>query len=411
MKKYLTKNLRNVFLMLTVIGLSVLSCKEKTEKAKLVIAARGGLHVEAINSVKEDFEKEYEVQIEILGLEGSSLKQKISLDSQNPKSSFDLIMIDDPWMPEFAAAKILASLSELGIEADNDFVKASLDLGKYPYRTGKLYALPFAGNVQLLFYNQELFKKHNFKAPRSWQDVLNISQTVAQQDKKLGYVIRGQQGNPIVSDFLPVLWAFGGSIFDKEQKVNLNSEQAKRALQFYLQLLATGENYEKSDLVNSVIAGDASMSLGWPSWYIARENSQAGYAPIPSQEKSSSKSYPTGMIGNWMMGIPAHSQNKKLAAKFLTFITASATQKKMALHGGVPTRSSVYLDKTLSERYKHFPTQLKALENSVARERTAKWSQIENALGAELSAVVSKGKKINEALQAASQQIEEIMKK
>lgn len=340
---------------------------KKSKTAKLVIAARGGSHVKAMEAVKSSFEAENNVEIEILGLEGGDLKQKISLDTKNKKGTYDLIMADDPWMPELAQAKVFANLSELDVKTDDDFVSASLDLGKYPYKTGELYALPFAGNVQLFFYNKSIFESGKFDEPKSWEEVMEIASKVNGKNEKLGYVIRGQQGNPIVSDFLPVFWAYGAEVFDKNWNPTVNSAEAIEALNAYAKLYKAGANFEKADIVSSVSDGKAAMSVGWPSWYISGENSNAEYLPIPSKAMKNSPRKTTGMIGNWMMGVTSNSQNKELAAKFLTFITSSETQKKMVNYGGVPTRKSVYLDDSLKAKYKHFPTQLNALENSVAR--------------------------------------------
>jgi len=78
-----------------------------SEPAKLVIAARGGSHVDVINAAKEKFEQENKVKIEVLGLESADLKQKVSLDAVNKEGAYDLTMIDDPWMPEFCETHIL----------------------------------------------------------------------------------------------------------------------------------------------------------------------------------------------------------------------------------------------------------------------------------------------------------------
>ena len=115
------------------------------------------------------------------------------------------------------------------------------------------------------------------------------------------------------------------------------------------------------------------------------------------------------MIGNWMMGVTANAKQPELAAQFLTFITSSEIQKAMVEHGGVPTRKSVYLDQELAAQYKHFPTQLEALQNSVARPRTAKWSRVEEALGTELSAAIAGTKSVESALSDANQAINQIM--
>ena len=380
------------------------------EKVKLTIAARGGSHVDAMSLVKEEFEKEHNAEIEILGLESADLKQKVSLDSKNKEGAYDLIMIDDPWMPEFTQANTLEDLTKLGIEEDADFIKQSLDIGKVPYAEGDLYALPFSGNVQFLFYNKEILDKNNLTIPQSWEELYDIADNVQKGGQGLGYVIRGEQGNPIVSDFLPILWACGGKVFDENWKAAVNTPEAKKALEMYLKLAKAGANYNKADIVTAVSEGKAAMSLGWPSWYISGEKAAAQYCPIPTKFEKSGSAHATGMIGNWMMGIAANSKNKELAAEFLKYITSSSVQKQMVPAGGVPTRVSVCTDEALAKQYQYLPTLLEATKNSVVRPRTEKWSQVEEAFGAELSSAVAETKTIDQALNDANEAINQIMK-
>ncbi len=366
------------------------------EPVKLVIAARGGSHVDAINAVKESFEKENNVIIEVSGLEAADLKKNVMLDSTKSVSAYDLIMADDPWMPEFAAAQIFLNLSEAGYQADSDFVAKSLDIGKVPYGEGDLYALPFSGNVMLFFYNTELVKD----LPSDWESVLQTAQQL-KADGQLGYVVRGQQGNPIVSDWLPIYWAYGGEVFDKDWKSQVNSQAGKDALKLYMDLLENGANYEKNDIVASVSEGKAGMALGWPSWFVSKEGATAAYGIIPTKANASAQAHGSGMIGNWMMGVTANSANPELAIKLLQHLTSAESQKAEALVGGVPTRTSVLTDAELVSVYPYFPTILEGTENSVIRPRTEKWSLAEEALGAELSAAISGTKSIDDALAAA----------
>ncbi|MDR3191881.1 MAG: extracellular solute-binding protein [Treponema sp.] len=410
---------RKVFLAVAfLLIVSVLPCfagartesKGSGQSQKLVIAARGGLHVDAINSAKARFETENNCTIEILGLEADDLKQKISLDSVNSAGAYDLAMADDPWMPEFTAAGIYQNLTKMGLADDSDFIPASLAIGKDPYKTGDTYALPFAGNVQLLFYNKALFDTNGISIPTDWAGVLAASQKLKAAGK-LGYIIRGQQGNPIVSDYLPLLWAFGGNVFDGAGQVTVDSQAGKDALQLYIELLKTGANYERNDLVAAVADGNAGMALGWPSWFISGTNASAAWAVIPGKAAAGSAAYPTGMIGHWMMGVTANSTHKELALKFLTFITSSEIQKLMADNGGVPTRRSVYSDPSLVQKYAYYPTLLQATVDSVVRPRLVEWSEIESVYGIELSTAVSGSKSVNQALADAKTAIEAILKK
>ena len=320
------------------------------------------------------------------------------------------MMIDDPWMPEYAQAGMMLNLTEAGYVDDEDFVEASLMIGKDPYGTGDTYALPFAGNVTLLFYNQGVLDAAGATVPDNWADVLKISKAVNGKDGKIGYVIRGQQGNPIVGDFMPILWAYGGDIFDEDWNVVVNSPEAVAALNLYKELLANGVNYEKNDIVSSVADGKAAMSLGWPSWFISPEGSMAGYARIPGKVDAAATDYPSGVIGNWMMAVTANSQNPELATKLLEYLTSADTQKAAADSGAVPTRVSVFTDAELSAKYPFYATLLDATEQSRVRPRTPLWSEIENVFGIELSNAISNTKNVEQALADSQTAIEGIMK-
>ena len=93
---------------------------EETEAAgeavTISIAARGGSHVDAIESVKADFEAEHNCKIEVAGYEAADLKKNIMLDSTKSTGNFDLVMADDPWMPEFTEAQIFLNLTEAGLK-------------------------------------------------------------------------------------------------------------------------------------------------------------------------------------------------------------------------------------------------------------------------------------------------------
>lgn len=378
------------------------------EPVTLTIAARGGSHVDVINSVKEEFETKYNVKIEVLGLEASDLKQKVALDAANSEGSYDLVMIDDPVMTEYAESGVLLDLTQNGYTNDTDFVKQSLDIGKNPYATGDTYALPFAGNVQLLFYNQTVLDNLGATVPTNWDEVLKVAKA-AKKAGQNGYVIRGEQGNPIVSDFLPILWANGGNVFDDKWNVVIESKEAKKALQLYCDLLSQGANYVKDDIVASVSDGSSAMALGWPSWFISGKDTKAAYAAIPSKISADSTVNATGMIGNWMMGVPANSTHKKLAIELLTYLTSAQVQKKAVDVGGVPTRTSVFTDSEVLTKYPYFTTIYEATGNSVVRPRTAKWSKVEEVFGAELSNVISGVKTIDEGLADAKKAIEQVM--
>lgn len=262
-----------------------------------------------------------------------------------------------------------------------------------------------------MFYNNDVLNSVGADVPDNWADVLAISEEVNGKDGKIGYALRAQQGNPIVGDYMPVLWAYGGDIFDEDWNVLVDSPEALEALELYMQLLENGANYEKNDIVSSVTDGKAAMSLGWPSWYISQGAASAGYAPIPGKIDASSEAYDSGVIGNWMMGVTANSKNPDLATELLIYLTSAETQRAAADTGAVPTRTSIFTDSELSAKYPFYAILLDATETSKVRPRTPLWSEIENVYGIELSSAISGTKSPEDALADAKVAIEKIVKK
>ncbi len=347
----------------------------------ITIAAKDGSHSDVINAVKGAFEEENNCTIKVISLENAELHDSIIEDATQDTGTYDLIMIDDPLMPEYIEKNVITNLTKLNYVDDEDFVEKSRLLGKDPYPLGATYALPFSGNVQLIFYNPEVITDESIFD--NWESILSSCEVLKSSGTN-GYAVRGQTGNPIVSDFLPILWAFGGDLFDENNKVILDSQESRDALEFYCRLYKSGDNYTKDDLVKAITSGKAGMALGWPSWFVTGNGPTAQIAQIPGKRSASSEVLPTGEIGNWLLGVTENSANKELALKLAVYLTSADVQRQALDYGGIPTRKSIFKDKAVLQKYPYFDQLYSGTNNSRVRPRTTKWSAIEDKFGAEL---------------------------
>ena len=405
-----------IFICIFCILLSLVGCKSPQEhslnnskrKESITVAARDGSHTEIINAVKDKFEKDNNCTVNIVSLSADDLRSTIIDDAVNKEGLYDVIMIDDPLMPEYIEKGVLWNLTQLGYSDDEDFVEKSRLLGKEPYPLGATYALPFSGNVQLIFYNQDVTGPN--PPLDNWEDILSVCQR-AKSDGYNGYIIRGQSGNPIVSDFLPVMWAFGGELFDEAGQVVINSPHVKEALEFYSSLYGTGENYDKNALTDAISKGNAAIALGWPSWFITGNGPAASIAPIPGKKSASADPCATGEIGNWLMGVTANSTNPQLALKLAIYLTSEEVQREALNYGGIPTRKSIFKDSEVLSQYPYFEQIYNGTNNSRVRPRTTKWSKIEEVFGAELVKFINGEQSADETLTNSQEKIEAIVGK
>ena len=396
-----------LFTFILMIGCTACGSKaaQVDSGATITIAARDGSHSNVINAVKSTFEQEHNCTINVIPLSANDIHDNAIKDAANQAGSYDIIMIDDPLMPEYIEKNILCNLTKLGYTDDEDFVEKSRLLGKEPYPLGATYAVPFSGNVQLLFYNADVIDSSSDLT--NWQSIYEISEKLSSEGKK-GYAIRGQTGNPIVSDFLPILWSFGGDIL-VDNRVVLDSKESREALEFYCKLYETGGNYEKDDLVEAVSSGEAAFALGWPSWFITNNGVSAEFSQIPGQKDASSELLPTGEIGNWLLGVTNNSPNKELALEAVKYLTSKEVQLEALEEGGVPTRNSIFLDKDILKKYPFFQAIYSGTNNSRVRPRTTKWAQIEVVFGEQLVKCIDGEQSVDETIIASQKAIQELI--
>ena len=418
--------------VLTICGLAIVAVSlwargvEESggeEPITLTIAGRDGAYGEAMELATTLYrEQNPNVEFEILKLSGSALFEQTVVDLRGGAGSYDVILIDDPNAPQYMAAGWLADLDEMyaqrGMSLDSDFIGPAVGVGRFPAGDGTLYALPHVGNVALFAYRTDLFEEYGLAPPDRWEQVAAAAEVLSQREPDVTPILfRGSKGNPIVTGFLPVLWAFGGDVLDADGEVVLDSPESLAALEFFLRLSRFAPegvaNYQSAQVRDALYSGTGAIAIEvWPGW-IANINNPDESAVVdrmqirshPGQVRGSSP-----MIGIWLAAIPESSPNKETAFDFITFLTGEETQRRIAREVGVPpTRVSVHQDPELQEMYFWYPAQLDGLQNGVARPRTDSWSEIESNLGEYLQRALIGEISAREAIAQADEQIRDIV--
>ncbi|OQY32148.1 MAG: sugar ABC transporter substrate-binding protein [Spirochaetaceae bacterium 4572_59] len=395
------------------------------KKVTLTVAGRDGSYGDSMQLAADSYSAQNpSVDFELLKLSGSSLFEKSVIDMKSGLGSYDVILVDDPNITQFQKVGWLANLSDMfknsGKSVDSGFIGSVLKLGKYPYTNdGPLFALPFAGNVELFAYRTDLFEKYNLEAPDTWDQVLTAVKTIDENEADVnGVVFRGSKGNPIVTGFLPIFWSYGAKILDDNGNVTVNSPEALNALNYFLKLAKYAPEgvsmYQSAQVKDAIYSGKAAVVTEvWPGWINKledpTESAVVGKVKVIKHPGQVEKSSP--MIGVWMIAIPEASKNKEAAFDFINFATSEATQDDMAKQfGNPPTRGVVYGRAELTKKYPWYPAQLDALNNGVARTRTTKWKEIEAQMGTALQFALIGERTAEEALADAEKGIIEVLK-
>src|ERR687895_582179 len=390
----------------------------------LTIAAVQGNESEGIKALADDYESETGVALEIEELPYPQLFEKLVTTFEANDPSYDLVMLDDPWMPKFGTEGWLQALdTNYGFERDDDIAGVIYDVGTWPPPRGPvpptevdkeqhLLGVTVVGNVEMFMYRSDLTEE-----PATWDDVLAAAQEHDSDDLH-GYVVRGAATNPVVADFLPILWSFGGDVFDENWEVVFDSPESVAAVQFLVDDLravaeSSPENVDAADRSRLMAIGEALQSTVWPGEVLPDVLGEGTTVAdtvrfIPMPAGPSGQGF--GMMGNWLLGIPTAAQNGQAAADFISWMTEEETQRTYAENEGIPSRTSVLNDAALNEANPYFSALAASLEAGPNwRPRTDQWNAVETVIGTELNAALAGQQSAEEAAQAASEQIRTIM--
>jgi multiple sugar transport system substrate-binding protein len=387
------------------------ACSRPGSEKVLTIAVNAGVEGSALKAAAHEWGELRNTRIEVVELPYANLFEKESLDLQSRTGAYDVIMLDDPWFPKLAAD---GGLMPLPRAPDADFLASTLAVCR---QSGTYYALPYVGNSQLFFYRKDLFDKYKLGVPDRWEKILNDAKTIGTGEKMFGYVMRAAPGNSAVTDFMPLLWAFGADIFDAQGKPNLASPEGIEALRFMVELGKYSPpgyaGFNAAEVSAQLLQGTAAMSINWPAWIAAMDDPSKSkvvgkieFAPMPAGRLPG-----VAELGAWLLAIPAGSPHRDAALDFINWATDPVQMTQAALRGNPPTRRSVFQSPDLLKKFRAFPAQLAALESARPRPRTTQWNEIENAFGVSLSQANSGAATPEAAMQQANREIAAILER
>lgn len=377
-----------------------------------------------IQPLIDDYQKANNVTIEMQPNPYANLLEKLTLNLTQTTGAYDIVSLDDPWIPQFGGGQFLMNLQELmdakGLAVDEDFVPELLALGDFPAGTG-LRGIPWVGNVQVFAWRTDALEDAGLSVPKTWDDVLKVAQTITDAkgaEGLYGIGLRGQAGNPAATSFLPVLRGYGVDLFDENWEPQLETDQAKAAMATQLALAKLAppgvENVGHAENGRNMSEGLIAQSADiWPDQllqiYDPEVSKVVGLVDIggePAQEGVA----PANMTGNWLLGIPEGSEKADAALDFIVWFTAPEQQLRLLLDQNIPaTRLSVLENPEAVEKLPFLPGLLAAGRNAVPRPRTPLYNAVEAIYGRYVAEAIAGQTTGDDALANANKEIRELM--
>lgn len=366
---------------------------------------------DVVKSMLPEFRREYpNVDVQIEALPYDQMRDKIVSSFLAPDPTYDLIVVDNPWMTDFAMGGFLEPLdariaATTGYELE-DFSEPLRDIADVD---GKTFAVPFYNYALALVYRTDLYAKAGLKPPGSLEDLKADAARLNTGDRS-GIAMQPQKGYKIFEEWGNYLLAAGGSIQDASGKVTLDSPEAREALQQYIDIYKASApknslNWAFDEAIRSASSDKSAqlISYNWTLPTLKKSGKPFSIAEVPGGR---------AILGAWYWGVPKNSATKDAAWSFVSWVTSKEHEKERVIKGGAPVRNSSLDDpevwrKGLGKDY--YATVKAILEDAAPLADGPNAEEMINVVGAELNAAVAGQKSVDEAITTAAKNAQEVL--
>ncbi len=285
------------------------------------------------------FEKKYPaIKVNLVNVgQGSPHYQKLRAAIQSGQGAPDVTQMEFQYIPSFTLADNLLDISGYGAAAIKDqypeWVWSQLSKGDV------VYAVPQDVGPMGLLYRDDLLSAAGVEAPATWDDFATAAATYRKANPK-SYLTNLAPNQP--GQIIAYLWQAGARPFafdgDKTVTVNLASEEGKKVLGFWGEMLKAGSLSVDPDFTDSWYQGLANGKYAsWPTaaWgpvflQGTAKNTSGKWRAVPLPQWDAAKP----ASGNWGGSTDAvlkSSANPIAAAQLALYInTAKESALKLA---------------------------------------------------------------------------------
>jgi ABC-type glycerol-3-phosphate transport system substrate-binding protein len=309
----------------------------------------GSPHEAFYKDAAAEFTEETGIEVEILGVPHDNMHQQFLSDAIAGGTAYDVLMVDQPWVSEFAANGYLEPLDDRLSEEDRaDFVAGTLDTESYD---GQRYGLPFLVHNLVTYYRPSMLEAAGIDAPpTTWEQYREAARlTTDPAAGTYGTMIPGNRDSEVATRFESYIQQAGGDIVDAAGTPDIDTPEASAALQMMTQILFDDGSspaglHDLSAIQGQFLEGKIAMVSVWPYlWAMATDPEQSKVADDVAVALNPGHPDQVATTFSWGLGVSAGSDAKDAAWEFVSWATSTdmLTRKGIEQLSPVPRVSAM----------------------------------------------------------------------
>lgn len=351
------------------------------------------------------------------------LNERSVLEMTSGTGSFDVIADVIEWVPGYAASGFVNDIGELNTKYGEKIKFDSLipAVRAAHQHDGKQFSMPINAGTRMLMYRKDLLDAAGLQPPKTW-DELRAAAKALTTEGRYGMSMSAKTGPWNVLNWVPYLYAAGGDVWDKDQKITVNSEAGVAALELWVDLIRESKvtpqgvasytiDQNQAGIADGSIAmatfeSVAALALGNPEKNPHAVSMGFGRFPVKSADTPATA---TAVLGGWGLVIPKNTAHEKAAYEFLAWATSQENDLKLARAIGQGAYTASLEDPEVVKKFPALPQVLDVLRGGKLLFPVPEGAELSNILSVAISEAITGSKTAKQALDDAAAEMTKVM--
>jgi multiple sugar transport system substrate-binding protein len=363
------------------------------------------------------------VEVEVGGATSEQQQQYLNTVLAAKDATLDVVLIDVIRPAQWAAAQWAEPLdSYLGADKDKVMARYLPAYREANIVGGKVIALPYFADVQLLYYRKDLLEKHGVQPPKTWAELQAAAEKIqkAEGNPQLsGFQTAGAPIEGTVCTYLVPMWGAGGNLTDASGKLALNTDAAKKPFELWTNLKAAGvtppnlAEIPTDRIRQNFQAGNLIFGMTWGYVWNRSQNDadstvkgKTGVVPLPGFTADKAAT----CIGGWQLAVTSFSKNKAEAVKLARWLSSPEVSKMQAIEAShLPVFPEVYTDADVLAKNPWFKDALPVVQSARARPVSPRYTEVSEIIRTNMNAFLAGTKAADAALADMQKRLADVM--
>ena len=347
------------------------------------------------------FETRENCRIRAVNIEAGDTLKKIEAMHRANRMSIDLLLLDNVNLAPYVEKRLVLDLTPYQALIDPEVSEALVQPLTF---NGRLMFVPGRPNVQITYYNTDVFNGSNYTIPETWDELLEVAKRLKAAYKVGKVAIHGTLDANTTAQVFEFISAAGGKITTLNDAGSIKAFTFLQGLYPYLSPETKKANWNTTN-----------KFLSEETIFLARNWPVGMQVIVQQNQKTNIKAYatwagPAGratMIGGDVIAITKRSHNKELALKFAGYLMSREIQTLLVTELGWPPIRSDALGSVPEWQQGFFKAIMDALRYGQYRPAIMGWSAVDKYVSLAFKDIVMDGRDVQATLETYARDLQE----